>query len=122
MAIVRPLDSLADVDMVDVAWVSFVPRPSAMSTAPSTARYSRPRARTAKLGSDVERAEQIIEDASAETDEVHHIQTFVYACPSSIIGEDVTSCVWYRSTNVLETSIHQRKLTSIMPASMPTMS
>ena len=57
MAIVRPLDSLADVDMVDVAWVSFVPRPSAMSTAPSTVRYSRPRARTAKLGSDVERVQ-----------------------------------------------------------------
>ena len=29
MAVVRPLDSLADVDMVDVAWVFFVPRPSA---------------------------------------------------------------------------------------------
>ena len=29
MAVIRPLDSLADVDMVDVAWVFFVPRPSA---------------------------------------------------------------------------------------------
>ena len=29
MAVVRPLDSLADVDMVDVSWVFFVPRPSA---------------------------------------------------------------------------------------------
>ena len=44
MAIVRPVESLADVNMVDVTWVIFVPRPSAMSTAPSTERCNRHRA------------------------------------------------------------------------------
>ena len=44
MAALRPLDSLAHVGMVDVAWVLFVPRPSYMSTALSTERCNRPRA------------------------------------------------------------------------------
>ena len=47
MAVLPPLDSLADVDMVDVAWVLFVPRPSDMSTAPSTERGIHPRATVA---------------------------------------------------------------------------
>ena len=120
MAIVRPLDSLADVDMVDVAWVSFVPRPSAMSTAPSTARYSRPRARTAKLGSDVERVEQIIEDARGALNRVLDIWTCGYTSSPSIIHEDEKPCHAKRSMKVLEVSIRQRTLTSTMPASMPT--
>ena len=121
MAIVRPVESLADVDMVDVTWGLFVPRPSAMSTAPSTARYSRPRARTAKLGSDVERAEQIIEDARGALAGVLDIWICGYTSSPSIICEDEKPCGAKRSTKVLEVSIHQRTLTSTMPASMPTM-
>ena len=47
MAALPPLDSLAHVDMVDVAWVLFVPRPSDMSTALSTERGIHPRATVA---------------------------------------------------------------------------
>ena len=47
MAALPPLDSLAHIDMVDVAWVRFVPVPSYMSTALSTERCSRPRATVA---------------------------------------------------------------------------
>ena len=120
MAIVRSFKSLADIDMVDVAWASFVPRPSVMSTAPSTARYSRPHARTAKLGSDVERVEQIIEDARGASERVLDIWTCGYTSSPSIICEDEQPCHAKRSTKVLEISIHQRTLTSTMPASMPT--
>ena len=121
MAIVRPVESLADVDMVDVAWVSFVPRPSAMSTAPSTARYSCPRARAAKLGSDVERVEQIIEDARGALAGVLDIWMCGYTSSSSIVHEDAKPSHAKRSMKVLEVSIHKRTLTSTMPASMPTM-
>ena len=120
MAIVQPVESLAYIDMVDVAWVSFVPRPSAMSTAPSTARYSRPRARTAKLGSDVERVEQIIEDARGASKRVLDIWMCGYTSSPSIIHEDEKPCFAKRSMKVLEVSIRQRTLTSTMPASMPT--
>ena len=44
MAAIRPLDLVAEVDMTDVAWVRFVPRPSVMSMALSLERFSRSRA------------------------------------------------------------------------------
>ena len=94
MAAVRPLDSVADVDMVDVAWVRFVPVPSYMSTALSTERCSRPRATVANQDLIVVQAEQNVEDVSAETDEVHHIHTPAYTSPPSTTGVDASSCVW----------------------------
>ena len=94
MAAVRPVDSVADVDMVDVAWVRFVPVPSYMSTALSTERCSRPRATVANQDLIVVRAEQNVEDVSAETDEVHHIHTSAYTFAPSFMCVDVSSCVW----------------------------
>ena len=77
MAALPPLDSLAHVDMVDVAWVLFVPRPSDMSTALSTECGIHPRATVASQDLTVAPLEQTVEDISAETDEVHHIYSSV---------------------------------------------
>ena len=94
MAAIQPLDSLADVDMVDVAWVFFVPRPSAISTALSTERCSRPRATVANQDLIVVQVEQNVEDVSAETDEVHHIYTSPYTFAPSCMYVYASSCVW----------------------------
>ena len=85
MAALPPLDSLAHVDMVDVAWVLFVPRPSDMSTALSTERGIHPRATVASQDLTVAPLEQTVEDTSAETDEVHHIQTSAYTFAPSFM-------------------------------------
>ena len=94
MAIVRRVKSLVDVDMVDIAWVIFVPRPSAMSTALSSERGTRPRATVASQDLTVAPLEQTVEDISAETDEVHHIYTSPYTFAPSFMCVDVSSCVW----------------------------
>ena len=60
MAALPPLDSLAHVDMVDVAWVLFVPRPSDMSTALSTERGIHPRATVASQDLTVAPLEQTV--------------------------------------------------------------
>ena len=67
------LDSVADVDMVDVAWVRFVPVPSYMSTALSTERYSRPRATVANQDLTVAPLEQTAAHVREETDRVPDI-------------------------------------------------
>ena len=70
MAALPPLDSLAHVDMVDVAWVLFVPRPSDMSTAPSTERGIHPRATVASQDLTVAPLEQTAAHVREETERV----------------------------------------------------
>ena len=79
MAAVRPLDSVADVDMVDVAWIRFVPVPSYMSTALSTERCNRPRATVVDQDLIVAPLEQTAAHVREETDRVPDICTWAYA-------------------------------------------
>ena len=79
MAALGPLDSLADVDIVDVSWVRFVPVPSYMSTALSTERYSRPRATVANQDLTVAPLEQTVAYAKEALNRVLDICTWAYA-------------------------------------------
>ena len=94
MASRRPLDSLADVDMVNVAWVCFVPRPSAMSTASRRERGSRARATVANQDLTVVQVEQTAEYAGEKTRATFDICSSVKACTSSFMCVDVQSC-WF---------------------------
>ncbi len=88
MAALEPLDSVADVDMVDVAWVSFMPVPSYMSTALSTERCSRPRATVANQDLIVVRAEQTVAYADEQIPWILDICTWAYACTPSFMCVD----------------------------------
>ena len=70
MAALRPLDSVADVDMVDVTRVRFVPRPSDMSMALSTERGIHPRATVASQDLTVAPLEQTAAYVRVETERV----------------------------------------------------
>jgi hypothetical protein len=80
MAALPPLDSLAHVDMVDVAWVLFVPRPSDMSTALSTERGIHPRATVASQDLTVAPLEQTAAHAKEALNRVLDIYKWAYAC------------------------------------------
>ena len=88
MAALPPLDSLADVDMVDVAWVLFVPRPSDMSTAPSTERGIHPRATVASQDLTVAPLEQTAAHVRVETERVPDICKWAYVFAPSFICVD----------------------------------
>ena len=88
MAALPPLDSLADVDMVDVAWVLFVPRPSDMSTAPSTERGIHPRATVASQDLTVAPLEQTAAHAKEALLRLLDICTWGYASAPSFICVD----------------------------------
>ena len=88
MAALRPLDSLADVDMVAVAWDRFVPRPSAVSTALSTERCSRPRATVANQDLIVAPLEQTAAYAKEALNRVLDICTWGYASAPSFMYVD----------------------------------
>ena len=92
MAALGPLDSLAHVDMVDVAWVLFVPRPSNMSTALSTERGSRPRATVASQDLTVAPLEQMTADAHEKSHSMFDIGEKVYASEPSFTVVDTRSC------------------------------
>ena len=79
------LDSVADVDMVDVAWVRFVPVPSYMSTALSTERYSRPRPTVANQDLTVAPLEQTAAYAKEALNRVLDICTWGYTCAPSFM-------------------------------------
>jgi hypothetical protein len=70
MAALPPLDSLAHVDMGDGVWVRFAPRPSVMSTAPSTERGIHPRATVASQDLTVAPLEQTAAHVRVETERV----------------------------------------------------
>ena len=59
-AAIQPLDSLANVDTTDSAWVRFVPSPSAMSMALRRERGSRARATAAHQDLTVAQLEQTV--------------------------------------------------------------
>ena len=88
MAALPPLDSLAHVDMVDVAWVLFVPRPSDMSTALSTERGIHPRATVASQDLTVAPLEQTAAHVRVETERVPDICKWAYACSPSFMYAD----------------------------------
>ena len=88
MAALGPLDSVADVDMVDVKWVRFAPRPSAMSTAPSTERGTHPRATVASQDLTVAPLEQTAAHVRVETERVPDICKWAYACSPSFMYAD----------------------------------
>ena len=88
MAALPPLDSLAHVDMVDVARVLFVPRPSDMSTALSTERGIHPRATVASQDLTVAPLEQTAAHVQEETDRVHDICKWAYVFSPSFICVD----------------------------------
>ena len=88
MAALRPLDSLAHVGMVDVAWVLFVPRPSAMSTALSTERCNRPRATVVDQDLIVAPLEQTAAYAKEALNRVLDIYTWAYASAPSFMYID----------------------------------
>ena len=92
MAAVRPLDSVADVDMVDVAWVLFVPRPSVISTALSTERGIHPRATVASQDLTVAPLEQTVAYAKDALPRVLDIYTWAYASAPSFMYVDSSSC------------------------------
>ena len=94
MAIVRPVESLADVDMVDVAWVSFVPRPSDMSTAPSTEHFNRPCATVANQDLIVAPLEQTVAHAGEKSRAMFDICKRANACSPSLVYVDARSC-WF---------------------------
>ena len=85
MAALPPLDSLAHVDMVDVAWVLFVPRPSDMSTALSTERGIHPRATVASQDLTVAPLEQTAAHVRVETERVPDICKWAYASAPSFM-------------------------------------
>ena len=70
MAALPPLDSVADVNMGDLKLVRFVPRPSAMSTALSSERGTRPRATVASQDLTVAPLEQTAAHVREETERV----------------------------------------------------
>ena len=88
MAALGPLDSLAHVDMVDVAWVLFVPRPSNMSTALSTERGSRPRAAVASQDLTVAPLEQTAAYAGEQIPWILDIYKWGYGCSPSFMYVD----------------------------------
>ena len=88
MAALGPLDSLAHVDMVDVAWVLFVPRPSNMSTALSTERGSRPRATVASQDLTVAPLEQTAAYAGEQIPWILDIYKWGYDCSPSFMYVD----------------------------------
>ena len=92
MAALPPLDSLAHVDMADVAWVLFVPRPSDMSTALSTERGIHPRATVASQDLTVAPLEQTAAHAKEALNRVLDICTWDYASAPSFMCVDSSSC------------------------------
>ena len=91
MAALPPLDSLAHVDMVDVAWVLFVPRPSDRSTALSTVHRAcgtHPRATVASQDLTVAPLEQTAAHVRVETERVPDICKWAYACSPSFMYAD----------------------------------
>ena len=108
MAALGPLDSVADVDMVAVAWVRFVPRPSAVSTALSTERCSRPRATVANQDLIVALLEQTVAYAGEKSRAMFDICKRANAYAPSFMCADTRSCSVQRSTNAVETSICHR--------------
>ena len=88
MAALPPLDSLAHVDMVDVAWVLFVPRPSDMSTALSTERGIHPRATVASQDLTVAPLEQTAAYSGEQIPWILDIYTWAYACSPSFMYVD----------------------------------
>ena len=92
MADLGLLESLADVDMVAVAWVLFVPRPSAVSTALSTERCSRPRATVANQDLIVALLEQTVAYAGEKSRAMFDICKRANACPPSFMYVDMRSC------------------------------
>ena len=94
MASRRPLDSLADVDMVNVAWVCFVPRPSAMSTASRRERGSRARATVTNQDLIVAPLKQTVAHAGEKSRATFDICSSAKACAASFMCVDVESC-WF---------------------------
>ena len=92
MAALGPLDSVADVDMVAVAWDRFVPRPSAVSTALSTERCSRPRATVASQDLTVPPLEQTVAYAGEKSRAMFDICRRANTCVPSFICVDTRSC------------------------------
>ena len=88
MAAFGPLDSLAHVDMVDVAWVLFVPRPSNISTALSTERGTRPRATVASQDLTVAPLEQTAAYAGEQIPWILDIYKWGYASSPSFMYVD----------------------------------
>ena len=91
MASGRPRDSLADVDMINVAWVSFVPRLSAMSTAPRRERGSRARATVANQDLIVAPLEQTVAHAGEKSRAMFDICKRANACSPSLVYVDARS-------------------------------
>ena len=92
MAALGPLDSLAHVDIVDAAWVLFVPRLSNMSTALSTERGTRPRATVASQNLTVAPLEQMTADAHEKSHSMFDIGEKVDASEPSFTVVDTRSC------------------------------
>ena len=88
MAALGPLDSVADVDMVDVKWVRFAPRPSAMSTALSTERGIHPRAMVASQDLTVAPLKQAAVYTKEALPRVRDICTWAYASAPSFMCVD----------------------------------
>ena len=87
-----PLDSLADVDMVNVAWVCFVPRPSAMSTSSRRERGSRARTTVTNQDLIVAPLKQTVAHAGEKSRATFDICSSAKACAASFMCEDVQSC------------------------------
>ena len=94
MAALPPLDSLAQVGMVDAAWVRFVPRPSAMSTALSTERGIHPRATVASQDLTVAPLEQTAAHAGEKSRAMFDICKRANACPPSFMYVELPTCVF----------------------------
>ena len=92
MAALPPLDSLAHIDMADVSWVLFVPRPSDMSTALSTERGIHPRATVASQDLTVAPLEQTVAHAGEKSRAMFDICKRANACPPSFMYVDMRSC------------------------------
>ena len=92
MAALGPLDSVADVDMGDVTRVRFVPRPSAMSTALSSERGTRPRATVASQDLTVAPLEQTVAHAGEKSRAMFDICKRANACPPSFMYVELRSC------------------------------
>ena len=88
MAALPPLDSLAHIDMVDVAWVLFVPRPSVISTALSTERGIHPRATVASQDLTVAPLEQTAAYADEQIPWILDICSWAYARSPSLMYAD----------------------------------
>ena len=86
------LDSVADVDMVDVAWVRFVPVPLYMTKALSTERCSRPRATVANQDFTVAPLEQTVVHGGEISPSTIDICKRANACVPSFICVDMRSC------------------------------